>query len=323
MAYEREREVAVRAADAAARLCELERGQLRAELVLAKDDGSPATVADFAAQAVITAFLHEAFPNDPIAAEESSASLVAAGHSNQCLEVGRLVHLVRPDLAGTEVTELLDRGNFAGGRERFWTVDPIDGTKGYLRGGQYCVAIALLEGGEPVLGVLACPALPLGTEDRTKGCMLGATRGQGSWQRPLAGSDSHPIRVDSVRDPGAAIMCEPVEKSSASHEAAARFAVRFGIGREPLLLDSQTKYALVARGETSIYLRLSGRKPQNIWDHAAGTLLVTEAGGRVSDASGAPLRFGAGRILEGNHGVLASNGHLHDDALTALRDDTG
>ncbi|MCJ7537365.1 MAG: hypothetical protein MUO57_17705, partial [Anaerolineales bacterium] len=91
----------------------------------------------------------------------------------------------------------------------------------------------------------------------------------------------------------------------------------------PVRMDSQAKYMLLAAGEGELYLRfLSSRQPdyrEKIWDQAAGSLIVEEAGGQVSDLHGRPLDFSAGRTLLHNRGVLASNGYLHQQALQALR----
>ena len=88
-------------------------------------------------------------------------------------------------------------------------------------------------------------------------------------------------------------------------------------------MDSQAKYMLLAAGEGELYLRfLSSRQPdyrEKIWDQAAGSLIVEEAGGQVCDLHGRPLDFSAGRTLLHNRGVLASNGYLHQQALQALR----
>ena len=85
-------------------------------------------------------------------------------------------------------------------------------------------------------------------------------------------------------------------------------------------VDSQAKYAIVAQGEAQIYLRLPTRKDyrEKIWDHAAGSIVVEEAGGRVSDVRGAPLDFGRGRTLESNSGIIATNGPIHDRVLEAV-----
>ena len=85
-------------------------------------------------------------------------------------------------------------------------------------------------------------------------------------------------------------------------------------------MDSQAKYAVVARGEAEIYLRLPTRADyrEKIWDHAAGALIVSEAGGKVTDIAGKPLEFHHGRALDANRGLVVTNGPLHGPVLAAL-----
>jgi 3'(2'), 5'-bisphosphate nucleotidase len=95
------------------------------------------------------------------------------------------------------------------------------------------------------------------------------------------------------------------------------------LGREPILLDSQAKYLLLAAGKGDLLLRLlSPRAPdyrEKVWDQAAGAIVVEEAGGLITDLDGKALDFTRGRLLTENRGILASNGRLHQDALAALR----
>ncbi len=101
------------------------------------------------------------------------------------------------------------------------------------------------------------------------------------------------------------------------------FAGALGVKVEPVRMDSQAKYSLLAAGEGELYLRLLSPSRldyrEMIWDQAAGSLILEEAGGRITDLDGKPLDFSKGRQLETNRGVLGSNGHLHDAALAALR----
>lgn len=88
-------------------------------------------------------------------------------------------------------------------------------------------------------------------------------------------------------------------------------------------MDSQAKYAVVARGEAEIYLRLP-TKPgyvEKIWDHAGGVLVVQEAGGTVTDIHGQPLDFTCGRGLEKNQGVIVTSGPFQQAVLQGLKAD--
>ena len=103
-----------------------------------------------------------------------------------------------------------------------------------------------------------------------------------------------------------------------------QFADTLGIRAAPVLMDSQAKYAVLAAGKGDLILRLlSADQPdyrEKAWDQAAGSLVVEEAGGRATDLDGRPFDFSAGRVLVNNHGVVVSNGHLHEAALRALRE---
>ena len=140
---------------------------------------------------------------------------------------------------------------------RWWTLDPVDGTKGFLRGGQYAIALALVEDGEVVLGVLGCPNLE--RADGRTGSIFVAERGggrMGAGARRRRGRAAR-IRVADISDPSAC----PVRgvaggRPFGAQDEAALIATRLGITTPPLRLDSQAKYGLVARGDASIYLRI-------------------------------------------------------------------
>jgi 3'(2'), 5'-bisphosphate nucleotidase len=129
-----------------------------------------------------------------------------------------------------------------------------------------------------------------------------------------------PIHVSDLTRTAAARFCESVESGHSDQDQSAQIAAALEITEEPVRVDSQAKYAIVARGEAQIYLRLPTRKDyrEKIWDHAAGMIVVEEAGGRVTDVKGFDLDFGHGRQLENNRGVVATNGPIHDAVLEAV-----
>ena len=202
-------------------------------------------------------------------------------------------------------------------------MDPIDGTKGFLRGEQYAVALALLIDGEVVVAALGCPNLKVDPDDpgSATGAVFSAVRGGGATMTPLDGDAAPtPVRVNPNQDPGQARFVESVEKGHSSHSRSSRIAQAAGITQEPVRLDSQAKYAVVARGEADVYLRLARADyREKIWDHAAGFLVCSEAGGVASDLAGNPLDFGQGRRLENNRGVIVTNGALHQRVLGAVQ----
>jgi 3'(2'), 5'-bisphosphate nucleotidase len=322
-----ERAVAIEAVRAASLLCRSVRAELGPTFTHRKADRSPVTVADLGAQALITLVLADALPADPLMAEEDSAPLRASDVI--AAAVLRQVGVWRPSLTAIDLTEALDASSDPGGPgRRWWTCDPVDGTKGFLRDEQYAVALALVEDGEVVLGVLGCPNLPPSLHDPPRGLhppglLFVAERDGGAWQLPLVedGTTDSPaqISVDPTADPALARYAESVEAGHSSQSGAARLAADLGIAHPPLRLDSQAKYAVVARGEAGIYARLPhGDYRENVWDHAAGSIIVREAGGVVTDIRGRPLDFTAGRRLEHNVGIVAASPAFHGAAIAAL-----
>jgi 3'(2'), 5'-bisphosphate nucleotidase len=289
-----------------------------------KNDRSPVTVADFASQALIGKLLMQAFPNDPLVAEEDSTALRAPGETKTLEQVTQFVGQFTPSADDQSVCRWIDHGNADGG-ERFWTLDPIDGTKGFLRGEQYAVALALVVGGAVQVGALGCPNLvdahkpaPTGV-----GSLVVAARGQGAWVTELeTPGEYRKLQVSAQNDPHGARVLRSVESGHTNVSQIDIFAQQLGIEAEPVRMDSQAKYALLASGHGEYYLRLlSPSRPdyrEKIWDQAAGALILEEAGGRITDLHGKPLDFTVGRQLKNNRGILGSNGLLHDHAVGAL-----
>jgi 3'(2'), 5'-bisphosphate nucleotidase len=338
--YEHEQAVAIRAVREAARLCRAVQAEISPE-VLAKQDKSPVTVADFGSQALICRELAEAFPNDPVIAEENADELRRPENAPLLGKVGMHVRAVRSvsteisaiDFGGEQICRWIDHGSSDRYQERFWTLDPIDGTKGFLRGDQYAVALALIVGGQVTVAALACPNLTDKTDraprdDKERGpdgLICCAARGQGAFVVPAEyAGPAEPAwaRISASRndDPARARFCESVESGHSAQGDAAVVAARLGITTAPLRMDSQAKYAVVARGEADIYLRMPTRSDyrEKIWDHAAGSLIVTEAGGTVTDIKGRPLEFNRGRELTANQGVIVTNGRLHERVVAAV-----
>ncbi len=312
--------VAVEAVRAAARACRAVQRQLVRPETLEKRDKSPVTVADFASQAIVCAHLERALGADPVVAEEDAHELRDDAQTALRAQVVAQVGVECGAADEKRVLAWIDRGNADAKSARYWTLDPIDGTKGFLRGEQYAIALALIEGGRVVLGVLGCPNLPLGDG---VGALFTAVRGGSTRMQPLWDADAPAATVSVAKlaraDQGR--FCESVESEHSDQDESARIAAELGITAEPFRIDSQCKYAAVARNDASIYLRLPTRADyqEKIWDHAAGSLVVEAAGGRVSDADGAPLDFTRGPTLAANSGVVATCGSIHDEVIAAVR----
>jgi 3'(2'), 5'-bisphosphate nucleotidase len=304
---------AIQAAIKASALCEKIRMDLGGGESLLKSDRSPVTIADYGSQAMICKLIRERFPNDTIVAEEDSKELRRPDRSKILEQVTNYVHAFLPTSSSEEVCSWIDFSSNSI-TDRFWVLDPIDGTKGFLRGDQYAIALALIEKGMVKLGILACPNLyadvhhPFGE----KGCLFLALKGKGSFQMDRWGVNKRPIFVSKVKSPSEAVITESVEPDHADHLFHQRLAQKLNISKPSLRMDSQAKYGTLARGEATLYLRVpSSAEPgykENIWDHAAGSIIAEEAGGRVTDVLGHPLDFSSGIKMKKNHGILVSNG---------------
>lgn len=291
-----------------------------------KQDYSPVTVADFAVQALIALHLREVFGDLTLVGEESAADLEGARSTAISEAVVTAVKKVRPQLDRHEVLAAIDLGNHDASANAFWTLDPIDGTKGFLRGGQYAISLAYIESGEVVIGVLGCPNLshefsrsfndpdPIGT-------LFFSRRGGGTFSQPAAGNPTS-ARVHVARDREVRNMrvCESVEAAHSRQDETQRIVQYLKSEGRPARLDSQCKYAVVARGQADAYIRLPTRADyvEKIWDHAAGMLVAVEAGATVTDIAGRPLDFSRGATLSANRGIVCAPAALHGPIIEAI-----
>ncbi|MCG9131910.1 3'(2'),5'-bisphosphate nucleotidase [Candidatus Poribacteria bacterium] len=309
----------------AMRLCEQVQSEMVSTDAIQKTDRSPVTVADFGSQALICQAIGEAFPDNPIVAEESAqalkenASLLerVTGYVNQFKR--QRFAFCEDAVSAETVCEWIDRGSGEVG-PNFWTLDPIDGTKGFLRRDQYAIALAYIVDGVVQLGVLGCPNLPyrLDTAETERGCLFVASRGEGTHLYSKTGELLARVHVSEATHR----FAESFESTHGDSDAHATIANALGITESPVRMDSQAKYGIVSRGEASLYIRLPNPAYPDyrecIWDHAAGAIVVEEAGGTVTDANGVPLNFLAGKRMHENRGIVATNGKLHQHVLKAL-----
>ena len=314
---------------------------------LDKADASPVTIGDFGAQALIISALQHNFPDDEIVAEEEAKDLRENAKVRQTVwDLVRNTSLsdsaAEKELGGSissadSMMDIIDKGDSKGGNKgRIWAIDPIDGTKGFLRGGQYAVCLGLMVDGDVKVGVLGCPNLPVddsepltenigadASDDEGKGVLFSAVLGKGADSRPLAKgalAKASKISMKPISNISDATFCESVEAGHSSQGDAAAIASKLGITKPSVRMDSQAKYGSIARGAGDLYLRLPVRKDyvEKIWDHAAGDLIVREAGGQVTDVEGKRLDFSHGRTLQANKGVIAAPKDVHQHVIEAV-----
>ncbi|CAE6439752.1 unnamed protein product [Rhizoctonia solani] len=346
--YALEKQVAIAAVSRACGLTTSVFQKLVTAETLIKGDKSPVTVGDIGAQAVVNTIISKAFPDDPIVGEEDAGDLRDNTDKARSLRE-RVIQLANGTLSPpptleelktgqnvgdwglgaprteAELLDAIDRGTHAGGEKgRMWTLDPIDGTKGFLRGGQYAVCLAFIVDSVVQLGVMGCPNLPAthGDGQGEKGCLFVAVRGQGAEQRPLSTpfSKSYKISIPILDQTSSPHLLESVEAAHSSHSFSARVSSALGITAPPVRMDSQAKYCELARSG-GIYLRMpvGTGYVEKIWDHAPGSLLIEEAGGTITDSLGQPLHFGSGRTLGENNGIVAAGKELHPKVIEAIR----
>ena len=224
-----------------------------------KTDKTPVTEADLAAERIIVDRLMSAFPDIPCIAEELCES---EGMPPCC--------------------------------DRFWAIDPLDGTREFVaRNGEFAVLIALVEEGRPVLGVVHGPAVGL----------TYAACGLGTATRRRRGGAPERIHARITPPDGLVVI------HSRSHENSRRlaeFLVYYPV-RERKSCGSALKFGVIAAGEADLYPRFGTTME---WDTAAGQAILEAAGGRVETLNGAPLAYGKPGFK--NDGFLAWGRHPAD-----------
>jgi 3'(2'), 5'-bisphosphate nucleotidase len=329
----------------AAKVCRHVQRDLERVRAMTKDDRSPVTIADYAAQAVVARALQSS-GHQRLVAEESADFLREPQHA---AHLAATVAALRDSgvWADAEPDAVLAAIETGAGEplpptddRPWWTLDPIDGTKGFVRGQQYAVALACIRRGRVIFGMMACPNLPIDHDSNVdapdpRGTMYfaaddpGDGGGGGLTEWMLGRLDGRRVPPRAPLAGRAPVLAESVESGHSDQSLSVQIMARAlggggGGGGEfrVLRLDSQAKYAVVARGQADVYLRLPTRKGyiERIWDHAAGSIIAQQSGCTVTDIRGRELDFGRGRGLEVNLGVVAAPPELHGSLIAAIRD---
>jgi len=325
--YHQETKTARKAVIEGMRICRTIQQELTSGDSITKSDKSPVTIADFASQAIVCRILHDQFPHIPIVGEESADALKKPEHADVLQKIHYYIKkdpaiaaLLNPE----NLFESIDLGGSEPNGEIFWTLDPIDGTKGFLRGEQFAVALALIVKGEVQLGVLGCPNLEIPGQTSASGYLLSAVRdGKTKLVNTHTGHEETVVTSD-ITDSRKMRFVESYVSAHSNMNKQEQIAHTLEMEREPVRMDSQVKYAVVATGNAEIYLRIPHPKTpdyeEKIWDHAAGSIVVEEAGGIVVDINGKKLDFGVGKTLKNNTGIFASVPSVHQRILEIIRD---
>ena len=226
-------------------------------VVTSKPDESPVTEADHAAEALILERLRVLYPDVPVVAEEAMAGGADPG------DLGR----------------------------RFFLVDPLDGTRGFVAGREsFAVNIGLVEDGRAVAGAIAAPAMGV----------VWHTGPEGALRRRFDDAQATPVRVRERPVAGGVALLS----HSLADDAAERLASRHGCVAWQGM-DSAIKFCLIAEGRFDVYPRL-GRTME--WDTAAGEAILAAAGGRLVAETGGPMAYGKAAVGFENPGFTALGG---------------
>lgn len=308
--------------------------------IVQKEDFSPVTVADFAIQALLTATIKDAFPEDRFVGEEDASDL----RQNPALlnRVWDLLGNVSHDKysqtlcklpAGKEhMCNLIDQcGASSPGKGRTWVFDPIDGTKGYVRKELYAINVALLVDGKQKLGVVGCPNLAINATGPVRdadvdpagaGCIMFAVKGHGAFIRPLPGSvdqvqpESLPRQAPSGAPEIRLLTSTTVESALPHvHELMAKKLDTPYPGSD--LLPWVLRWAVLAMGlaNTTIWVYKKRERTGKVWDHAGAMLLFEETGGKITDIHGRDIDLTVGRKMSANYSFVGAPAQLHGKVL--------
>ncbi|XP_019425584.1 PREDICTED: putative PAP-specific phosphatase, mitochondrial isoform X2 [Lupinus angustifolius] len=356
--YYKHLEAAVEVVQRASSLCVDVKSSLFStdDKVLEKNDNTPVTVADFGVQALLSLELNKLFPDIPLVAEEDSAFVRSRNLAGTVLDaVTTKASSTSKPLTQDDVLKAIDRGGkdafvFGSKPATYWVLDPIDGTRGFLKASKalYVVGLALVVEGEVVIGVMGCPNWqedlseknPAEMKEHTdslsgSGIVMIAHIGFGTWTKRLNSTSNLPdvwtrCFVDGFDLVHKARLCLPDSQTWESLPLSSLFNATSDadnvVNNQILVLTaccgSLSKYLMVASGRASIFIQRKKEKTIKSWDHAVGMLCVHEAGGKVSDWEGSEIDLAADesgrRLIFPSGGVLVTNGNLHHKILQII-----
>ncbi len=300
----------------------------RAREPMIKQDGTPVTAGDLAVQMAVCSVLSKRTPHLPVVGEEGESSIAGAAGQELLARAVKAVKAAMGADAAADPTEYLE-SNPKPTSKSWWTVDPIDGTKGFRSGRHYALCLALVEEQQSTVGVLSCPTLMMGRDpleiggDHQCGTLYAAARSLGSWKfQPRDGDRRFSSAAQRVVRPVVEIpswrVCDSIEGGSRA-ERMRGIMTATGLAWNSISLDSQCKYALVAEGAADCFMRVpASHGAEKVWDHAPGAVVAEEAGAVVGDLKGNPLVF-ASDSLDRNYGTLACDPRIADSIRMVVR----
>lgn len=266
-----------------------------------KRDQSPVTLADLATQIYIIHNLKAKFPEDHILAEEEG-SLINTNSEELIYECFDELKIKVEDIKET----LNYRGSLSA---REWTVDPIDGTQGYVKGLSYAIGIGFMVESEPKISAISVPNY------NDEGlAIFSAVKGIGAYAS-YGGKNFKKLKVsnqDSLKD---AVLCISLHYNK---PWVLEFAKQVGIDKL-IRIDSMLKFCKIADASADLYIKPIDLEHSYTWDFLPGYLIVREAGGKVTDSINRPIWFEGDALRWSEPAVIASNGIIHDKVINHLK----
>jgi len=264
-----------------------------------KSDDTPVTLADYASQLFIINQLSMKFPNDQLIAEETITSFINKSAQKAISKCYDSLGLELP----SHIEEVLNyRGPLS---HRQWTIDPIDGTKGFQENLCYAVGIGYMIDSELTVAAIGIPNY---NENETT--IFIAEKNQGT-KVSYGGKSYISTRVSNIDEIKHAKMCHSLHYDKAwvmefANEAKIKIFIQ---------IDSMAKFCMIAEGTADLYIKPMDKARSFSWDFLPGSLIVKEAGGIVSDLNGKALEFEKEKCLITTSGLIASNAILHEEIL--------
>jgi len=268
-----------------------------------KKDDSPVTLADFASQIFIISNIKKYFPEDQIIAEEESSVFIDLYAEN-------IVKKCYNSLNITFEENLKETLNYRGSNsKRQWTVDPIDGTKGFQKGLAYAIGMGFMIQAEPTVCAIGVP-----NYKNTRLTIFSAEKNHGA-KVSYGDQNFTKISVSSKNEIKKFRICHSLHYNK---PWVLDFARSLGITNF-IPLDSMAKLCMVADGSSEIYIKPMNMQRSYTWDFLPGELLVKEAGGVITDIRGNPIQYVNDKCKITAPGLIASNGIRHEELLNLLK----
>lgn len=266
-----------------------------------KKDQSPVTLADLATQIYIISEIKNFFPEDKIIAEEEGSFIN--------LKTEKVISECFSDL-DIDINNLHEMINYSGSEtNREWSVDPIDGTQGYIKGLSYAIGIGFMVDSDPKIGAISVP-----NYNEEGLAIFYAIKNSGAYAS-YGGREFKKIKVSTQVSLKDSVLCISLHYNK---PWVLEFSKQVGIDKL-IRIDSMLKFCKIADASADLYIKPIDLEHSFSWDFLPGDLIVREAGGKVTDSNNKPIWFEGNALRWSEPAVIASNGIIHDKVVNHLK----